>query len=241
VSVVPSPPDDRASRRRVPQQSRSRSRFERILEVTSELVVAGGVESVNTRVIAAAAGIPVASLYQYFADKEEVLLALVERDIAEIDRQVGQDLSLLSVLSVRCIVETTLRAFVKVYRRRPAFVVIWMRGRTNTAINDYCRAHNRRVAADLFDLACQCGMVQEPSVRLYAQLAVEVADRLLQVAFEESLEGDTRVIDEAIAVVTTYLETHATPQGVAGVAYEGLEPEPGSPRERRGERSAAGP
>jgi hypothetical protein len=28
-------------------------------------------------------------------------------------------------------------------------------------------------------------------------------------------------------VVASYLETHATPQGIAGVACEGLEPEPG--------------
>ena len=76
----------------MPQQVRSRDRVERILEVTGELVVAGGVESVTTRAIAAAAGIPVASLYQYFADKESILLALVERDLAEMDAQVAEDL-----------------------------------------------------------------------------------------------------------------------------------------------------
>ena len=69
-------------RRRVPQQVRSRDRVERILEVAGEIVVADGVEAVTTRAIAAAAGLPVASLYQYFADKEAVLLALVERDVA---------------------------------------------------------------------------------------------------------------------------------------------------------------
>ena len=52
----------------------------------------------------------------------------------------------------------------------------------------------------------------------YAELAVEVADRLLQIAFEDSLAGDPRVIEEGIAMVTAYLETrHATPaSGIAG-------------------------
>lgn len=204
-------------KRRVPQQVRSRDRFERVLEATADLVVAGGVESVNTRVIASAAGIPVASLYQYFADKDEVLLALVQRDLAELDAQITEDLSELSMISVRSLVETTMQACAKVYRRRPAFVVIWLRGRSNVAVNELCRRHNQRVAAELFALARRAGMVTEPATGLHAELAYEVSDRLFQIAFERSFDGDRHVIDEGIAVVSSYLETHATPDGIAGV------------------------
>ena len=205
------------AKRRVPQQVRSRDRVERILEVAAELVVDKGVEGVTTRAIAAGAELPVASLYQYFADKEAVLLALVERDIAEIDAQVEEDLASLTVLSVRSMVETTMRAFVKVYHRRPSFVVIWFRGRTNVAVQEFVRAHNRRMARDLFQIARSAGMVVEGSDGLYAELAVEVADRIFQLAFESSLTGDPHLIDEGVALVTAYLETHATPAGIAGV------------------------
>ena len=214
-----SPPKDNEkvpSRRRVPQQVRSRDRVQRILEVAGEIVVESGVEAVSTRAIAEAAGLPVASLYQYFADKEAVLLALVERDIAEIDAQIEEDLASLTVLSVRTMVETTMRAFVKVYHRRPSFVVIWFRGRTNAAVMEYCRAHNQRMARDLYGIARSAGMVVEGSDGLYAELAVEVADRIFEIAFEDSLTGDPHVIDEGIALVTAYLETHATPTGIEG-------------------------
>jgi len=190
-----SPPKDNEkvpSRRRVPQQVRSRDRVQRILEVAGEIVVHKGVEGVTTRAIAAGADLPVASLYQYFADKEAVLLALVERDIAEIDAQIEEDLASLTVLSVRTMVETTMRAFVKVYHRRPSFVVIWFRGRTNVAVQEFVRAHNRRMASDLFNIARSAGMVVEGSDGLYAELAVEVADRIFQLAFESSLTGSTR-------------------------------------------------
>ena len=203
-------------KRRVPQQQRSRGRVRRILEAAGEIVVDSGVEAVSTRAIANAAELPVASLYQYFADKEEILLALVERDIAEMDAQVAEDLATLTTMSVRSLVETTMRAFVKVYHRRPSFVMIWFRGRTNAAVMDYCRAHNRRMAHDLYEVARSAGMVVEGSDGLYAELAVEVADRIFQVAFEDSLTGDPHVIDEGIALVTAYLETHATPAGIAG-------------------------
>ena len=204
------------ARRRVPQQVRSRDRVQRILEVAAEIVVDQGVEAVTTRAIAAGADLPVASLYQYFADKESVLLALVERDIAEMDAQVEEDLGALTVLSVRAMVETTMRAFVKVYHRRPSFVTIWFRGRTNVAVQEYIRAHNRRMARELFHVARSAGMVFEDSDGRYAELAVEVADRIFQLAYENSLVGDPHIIDEGIALVTAYLETHATRAGIEG-------------------------
>jgi AcrR family transcriptional regulator len=197
--------------RRVPQQVRSRDRVERILEVADELVLSGGVEAVTTRAIASAAGIPVASLYQYFADKEAVLLALVERDLGELDAQVVETVRRLELLSVRALVETTMRAFAEVYRRRPSLVMIFMRGRTNPAVRDYCRAHNRRLAKQLFELSRDAEMVVDDATGLRAELAMEVSDRLFQVAFDRDPHGDPQVIDEAIAIVSAYLESHATP------------------------------
>ncbi|CAN5622977.1 hypothetical protein BH10ACT10_BH10ACT10_07830 [soil metagenome] len=206
--------------RRVPQQVRSRDRVQRILEVSGELVVEHGVEGVTTRAIATAAGLPVASLYQYFADKEAVLLALVERDIAEMDAQLAEDLATLRTISVRSLVETAMRAFVKVYHRRPSFVMIWFRGRANQAVLDFVRAHNRRMARELFEVAQSIGMSREGADGLHAELAIEVAERLFQIAFEDSTAGDPRVIEEGIALVTAYVETHATLAGIAGLPVQ---------------------
>jgi AcrR family transcriptional regulator len=201
----------------VPQQVRSRDRVQRVLEATAELVVDGGVDALSTRLIAEAAGLPVASLYQYFADKESILLALLERDVAEMDAQVRQDLAALPVLSVASMVETTIHALVDVLHRRPSFVEIWTRGRSNPAIRDFGRVHNLRLAHELFTIAADAGMVLPDSTGRFAELAVEVTDRLFQIAFEDSFVADPLVVEEAIAMVTAYLSTHATPAGIAGV------------------------
>jgi AcrR family transcriptional regulator len=205
-------------KRRVPQQSRSRERVERILDTAARLVVDDGVDRLSTRGIAERAQVPVASLYQYFADKDDILLALVERDIAEMDAQVEKDLAELTKISVATLVETTIRAFVRGYHRRPAFVVLWMRGRTNQAINEFCRIHNRQLARRLFAMARETGLLDERATSLHADLAVEVADRLFQVAFEDTFEGDALIIDESISLVTSYLERHATLEGIQGIA-----------------------
>src|ERR1700712_1384605 len=148
-------------RRRVPRQERSRRRVEGLLDAAARIVVERGVDALTTRDIADAADAPVASLYQYFNDKEDVLLALAQRDMDEMDAQVGEDLAGLDVLSIESVVSTTMRAFVRVYHRRPAFVEIYLRGRTNQAVHRFGREHNERVAAALRAFALETGLADE--------------------------------------------------------------------------------
>lgn len=204
-------------------QRRSRERVERILDVASDLIVEGGVTALSTRAIAERAAVPVASLYQYFADKDEIILALVERDTAEMDMAVAAAVGALKTISVRTIVTASMRAFVSVYHQRPAFVVIYWRGRTNPAVYDFCRAHNKRIAADLFAFAQAVGMVRAGTVPKVVELAVEVGDRVFELAFEHDLLGDETVIAEGIELVTGYLERHAESAGITGISLLGQE------------------
>ena len=67
--------------RRVPAQERSRRRVEAILDATARVAVQEGVAEMTTRSIAVEAGVPPASVYQYYADREAVLLDMVARDM----------------------------------------------------------------------------------------------------------------------------------------------------------------
>jgi AcrR family transcriptional regulator len=176
-----------------------------------------GVDALTTRSVATASGVPVASLYQYFSDRDAILLALVERDTAEMDEQVRHDLAELELLSVASLVETTMRAYVKVYARRADFVEIWLRGRTNAAVHEFGRQHNRRTATELRDFAIGAGLAREDLPATAAELAVEIGDRVFQLAYETERHGDPVVIEEGIAMVTAYLRRYATPAGLDGV------------------------
>ena len=195
--------------RRVPRQERSRRRVEDLLDAAARLVVDRGVEALTTRDIAEAADVPVASLYQYFADKEDVLLALAQRDMDEMDTQVSADLAAVGELSMASLVSTVMAAYVAVYRRRPAFVEIYLRGRTNVAVHRFGREHNARTAAMLREFAIESGLA-EPDLGLdVAVLAVEVGDRVFQLAYEHDRAGDQKVVEEGMAMVTAYLERYA--------------------------------
>lgn len=214
-SVTPN--EELLVRRRVPTQARSRERVERILDATARLVVAHGVDAVTTRSVSEAAGVPVASIYQYFADRDGLLLALAERDMAEMDEQVARDLAALEVLSVRTVVETTMRAFVTVYHRRQSFVQVYLRGRTNSAIHDYGRAHNKRIAADMLAFTTEAGLARPDTPLAAAELTVEIGDRVFQLAFEHTDEGDAFLIEEGTAMMVAYLSGYATEAGLAGI------------------------
>lgn len=198
--------------RRVPTQERSRRRVEGILDAAAGLVVERGVEALTTRDIADAAGVPVASLYQYFADKDDVLVALAARDMGEMDEQVARDVAALlesgDEVTLSALVRTVMEAFVAVYHRRAAFVVLYLRGRTNVAVHRFGREHNAKVAEVLHAQARATGLAGGLTPRM-AQLAVEVGDRVFQLAFEHDLHGDAETVEEGIRMVTAYLESRA--------------------------------
>ena len=208
-------PTERApTTRRAPVQRRSRERVGRILDAAADLVTEQGVDELGTRSIADRAGVPVASIYQYFASRDEIILALVQRDTREMDEQVSAALDALESPTLRSLITATMRAFVGVYHRRPAFVTIWWRGRTNAAVVEFCRAHNREIARTLHEYATTAGLVTAEATPAVAELAVEVGDRVFQVAFEEDLRGNPWTVEQGIELVAGYLERFATARGL---------------------------
>lgn len=69
----------REAARRLPAQRRSRERVERMLAAAKDLIARKGSDAVRMSEVAAAAGVPIGSLYQFFPDKSALILALAER------------------------------------------------------------------------------------------------------------------------------------------------------------------
>lgn len=76
------------NRRRAPQQERSRQTVERIVDAAARVLEAEGDRGATTNRIAAEAGVSPGSLYQYFADRDDLLLAVTERFVASFEARV---------------------------------------------------------------------------------------------------------------------------------------------------------
>ena len=73
--------------RRVPTQDRARARVERMLEAAESLIVANGIGNLKINEVAAKAGVPIGSVYEYFAGREDILAALAERHFRVIEAE----------------------------------------------------------------------------------------------------------------------------------------------------------
>ena len=71
------------SKRRLPKQERARRTVEAIVEATAQILQCDGSRvPLTTNHIARRAGVGISSLYQYFRNKEAILLALAKREMA---------------------------------------------------------------------------------------------------------------------------------------------------------------
>src|SRR5262245_13367385 len=63
--------------RKAPEQARSKATVNVILEASARILESGGLRGFNTNAVAAKAGVSIGSLYQYFPNKDAILLALL--------------------------------------------------------------------------------------------------------------------------------------------------------------------
>ena len=75
-------------RRRPPKQRRAQRTVDTVLDAVVRLLKREGFSAVTTNRIAEVAGVSIGSVYQYFADKQAIFVALHQRHIDQIDRMV---------------------------------------------------------------------------------------------------------------------------------------------------------
>lgn len=104
----------RETRRRIPTQARADKTIETILVATAHILRAEGAARLTTNRIAQHSGVSVGSLYQYFPNKEAILLALAERErhalvtrvSTELQRGLPKDLEATARIVVRILIDT---------------------------------------------------------------------------------------------------------------------------------------
>jgi AcrR family transcriptional regulator len=79
--------------RKLPRQERSRVTVEAILQATAHILTEKGYEQTNTNLVAELAGVSIGSLYQYFPNKESLMVALMEQHSHEIAELVESKLN----------------------------------------------------------------------------------------------------------------------------------------------------
>ncbi|WP_418005029.1 TetR/AcrR family transcriptional regulator [Mycobacterium sp. PDNC021] len=199
-------------RRRQPVQQRSRDRVGRILAAALELLESGGSDAVTTRAIADRAGVPVATVYQFFPNRDAIIDEILQ-DLLE--RRAADGHAVLAAMNPSSIAEVVaeLFDFHRCYLRdHPHMATLFYVNRASGALTDP-RLLRSEVADAVHHALIAWGLLPADTDPLVAAMAIELGDHILELAHRRGAGLDLAVLAEGERVVTAYLETYVVPQG----------------------------
>ncbi|MEM7411430.1 MAG: TetR/AcrR family transcriptional regulator [Myxococcota bacterium] len=206
------------TRRKRPQQARSRATVDALLEAAAQLFERHGVGATTTDRIAERAGVSVGSLYQYFGDKQALLVALSERHLDEGEAVVRAAFGELAAPDrpldewVAALIET----FVALHRERPALHrVLTEEGPLPTRVRRRVEALEAAAVEALAGLLRQRTDVRVPDSRLAAHFLVVWVDAVAHRLVLHPPDGVTTeaLCAEAERLIVAYLASGDAPTG----------------------------
>jgi AcrR family transcriptional regulator len=205
--------------RRAPVQRRSRRRVELLLRAAAELLAEGGVDALTIRSLAARAGIPVATIYRYFANRDEIIAAYLDHELERIDNAVVEAVLGLERVTVRSLTQAVALAHMRHHQAHPEGVPVWFGGRLNPAVADRVRELDARLAASLRSATAAAGLLSGTPT-FNAELIVRLFDRMFEFVFlaARTPEEQETIVLTFVDIIATYVERFATPAGLDGVS-----------------------
>jgi AcrR family transcriptional regulator len=107
------------SRRKQPQQERSQAMVQAILTATAHILTTEGYERFTTNKVAEHAGVSIGSLYQYFPNKESLLLALAEPHANQMMQLAQDHLEDVEDRSISEVIQQIVAAAIAAHRINP--------------------------------------------------------------------------------------------------------------------------
>jgi len=193
--------------RRQPSQERSRQRVEVILDAVAEILVEKGFSALTTTAIAAEAGVPIGSLYQFFPNKFAIFQAVVEQFFRKMDAVFERGTqSGASTLSWEERSDQTIEALAELWSSERAFAILW-RGIQNmpemraAAAQQFKKVEDHHVALlERFQRD-----LQPFRRRIIARVMTHVGEELLSLSLRGSPEENQQVVNELKVLTKAYI------------------------------------
>lgn len=137
---------DRISPRRVPRQARAKVTRDAILEAGAQLLRRGELAAFTTDRIAEVAGVSIGTLYQYFPNKDAVLVGLAERELGRMGELLAEYATRLGD-SPEALVESYVRACTEVHGREARLHRVLLEELPKLTSLDHAHDYNARAVA----------------------------------------------------------------------------------------------
>jgi AcrR family transcriptional regulator len=206
----------RLSPRKRPVQQRSRETVEAILEAARQVFAAHGYAGGTTNRIAQRAGVSIGSFYQYFPNKDAIVVALMERHMTETTAMYEQLMTKAdgADLEVEEIVRHFVMSMLTIYQKEPSYYRVIFEEAPRPLGIHAARARIHEAVAQA--LATQIGRLVSTKLRdpvVSAHLLVEVATSSIRhfvLHPPPGLQPDV-FAEELVAMIMAYLVPPGTP------------------------------
>jgi AcrR family transcriptional regulator len=180
-----------------------------VLEAAARIFATHGYAAGTTNRIAEEAGVSIGSLYEYFPNKDALLVALMEAHIAEGQAMVERAAAkvLASPLALREVIRHLVQAMIDLHARdRALHRVLFEEAPLPPRVRRHLADVERRVAARVADYLRVQPEVTVPDAELAATVVVQVVEGLThKLVVHGEREGLDAEVDEMVALVTSYL------------------------------------
>lgn len=193
-------------------QRRGVERRRAILDAAEALLAEQGYEAATLKAIGERAGIPTASMYHYFPDRHQVDAELLQHHVRQLDAILNGVLENPGPGTLEGIADALIDAVLAYFRSHRSCTELWFVGRNET-LDALVRSFDEAQAERLWLLLVERNLIAADTPRHVAQIAFEVANRLFDVAFRRSPDGDDVTIDEGRRMLTAYFQTYAPAAG----------------------------
>lgn len=192
--------------RKLPKQSRGRETVRAILEAAAQVFAERGMEGTTTNQVAERAGVSIGTLYQYFPNKESLMVAMADGRTEVTLARLREQLAALSDASTKEVTAHAVRFMLQ--RRREvdpdlyelvATEVVPLRGqaRVRAFMASAQQAVHQLVQARAEEFDC-------PNLELASFFVVHAVDRCVEAALQRE-ESEDELVEEITKMVLRYL------------------------------------
>ncbi|NOK63785.1 MAG: TetR/AcrR family transcriptional regulator [Chloroflexi bacterium AL-W] len=201
--------------RRNPTQERSRFTVEAILDAAVQVFEQHGYAAGTTARIAERAGVSVGSLYQYFPNKDAILVALADQHIAECHTLANQIFA--HVQAIECSLDQSLRlivgGFIELHTINPQIhQLLYEKVILPEEIQKKLMVVLQTITKQIRELLAQYAVIREESLDMTAYIIVQIAEHLthqlvLHPPYEMTAETQ---IEEVVRVLQGYIQQQSS-------------------------------
>lgn len=204
-----------------PRQKRSRERVEKILfAAADELARTADADALTTTSVSKRSGIPVATIYRYFADRSAIITALIDQETEAIDVAVAERIERLDSITLDALLDTMIRAHYEAFTQSRRSIVLWFGARASKAVLGRVERRYAYMGKWLMNGSSRSGMVTHEAPEYGGELLVWVVDRAYEYIVREDRDEEAieLILASTVRMLSFSVAEYSTERGASGIS-----------------------